>query len=108
MFAILSLKVSRDMKSIAAGPLRSGGKLASFPTLHLRPRPRPMGSLQGSASLSAQRQRNYRAKTKLGSILIRRQEVGYGMVVDGIAKFQPLKFGDSGPEISRKIPCFAA
>ena len=29
-----------------------------------------------------------------------RQKVGYGMVVDGFAKFQALNFGISGPEIS--------
>ena len=28
-----------------------------------------------------------------------RQKVGHGMVVDGFAKFQALKFGISGPEI---------
>ena len=27
-----------------------------------------------------------------------RQKVGYGMVVDGIAEFQALKFGISGPD----------
>ena len=36
-----------------------------------------------------------------------RQKVGYGMVVEGIAKFQALKFYFSGSEISSKIPCFA-
>ena len=29
-----------------------------------------------------------------------RQKLGYGMVVDGFAKFQALNFGISGPEIS--------
>ena len=34
------------------------------------------------------------------SQLLGRQQLGYGMVVDGFAKFQALHFGISGPEIS--------
>ena len=34
------------------------------------------------------------------SLLIGKQQVVYGTVVDGFAKFQALNFGISGPEIS--------
>ena len=37
-------------------------------------------------------------KEKIG-----RQKVGYGMVVDGFAKFQALNFGISGPGISERF-----
>ena len=39
-------------------------------------------------------------------IKLGRQKVGYGMVVDGIAKFQALEFTFQGPNFS-KIPRFA-
>ena len=44
-----------------------------------------------------------------GFLEVGKQKVGYGMVADGIAKFQVLNFRISGPEseISSKIPCFA-
>ena len=37
---------------------------------------------------------------KTTPLIIDRQKVGYGMVVDGFAKSQALNFGISGPEIS--------
>ena len=37
-----------------------------------------------------------------------RQNVGYGMVVDGFAKFQALNFGISGPEISEGFSFYGA
>ena len=42
-------------------------------------------------------------KIFLGGETIGRQKVGYGMVVDGFAKFQALIFGISGPEISEEF-----
>ena len=50
-------------------------------------------------------------KDKLGPaktyILRATQKVGYGMVVDGIAKFQALKFTFQCLKSPEKIPCFA-
>ena len=37
------------------------------------------------------------------ALYIGRQKVGYEMVVDGFAKFQALKFGISGLEISQRF-----